>query len=332
VAAFESALRTLVRCEGKPVPLQLSGGEPTLHRELTKLVGSARGLGFRKIEVNTNGLALARDSGLCEALREAGLTGVYLQLDGLTAEISEAIRGRDLVAEKARAIENARRAGLEVVLAVTVVPGINDESMWELVRFGVQQRLTGVNFQPIARTGRFFPSAGSDRERFGVGTFVRQLARQSGGELTACDLSPIPCSDPRCGAMAYVLVCGDRLVPLNRLLSEQELSGYVADMSDWAQLVGAIDFRKAGGCGCSSPTASGALLADSRLPNENIGFFSIGFHGMMDVHTFDLTRARRCCVHALTIDGRLIPLCVYNVKHRDVLEATGVVDELPGGC
>ncbi|MEJ2719269.1 MAG: hypothetical protein P8182_19415, partial [Deltaproteobacteria bacterium] len=46
-------------------------------------------------------------------------------------------------------------------------------------------------------------------------------------------------------------------------------------------------------------------------------FFSIGFHGMMDAHNFDLQRVRRCCVHELTPDGRLIPFCLYNIKYRN---------------
>ena len=47
-----------------------------------------------------------------------------------------------------------------------------------------------------------------------------------------------------------------------------------------------------------------------------VDFFSIGFHGMMDAYTFDLERAKRCCVHALTTEGRLIPFCLYNIKYR----------------
>ncbi|MEM2758473.1 MAG: radical SAM protein, partial [Candidatus Methanomethylicia archaeon] len=47
-----------------PVPppaLQLSGGEPTVRSDLIDIVRMAKEMGFRHVEVNTNGIALAND-------------------------------------------------------------------------------------------------------------------------------------------------------------------------------------------------------------------------------------------------------------------------------
>ncbi len=148
-----AALRTLLETEGAPVPLQFAGGEPTLHPELVAIVRGARALGFSKMEIDSNGLALAREPRLAVELRAAGLTGVYLQMDGLETAEHEFIRGRDLRAEKLRAIAHCRDAGLQVVLAVTVVPGVNDQALWPLVRFAVGQRLTGVGGAAMERQG-----------------------------------------------------------------------------------------------------------------------------------------------------------------------------------
>jgi uncharacterized radical SAM superfamily Fe-S cluster-containing enzyme len=68
------------------------------------------------------------------------------------------------------------------------------------------------------------------------------------------------------------------------------------------------------GCGDGDPRQQLAELL------ERAEFFSVGFHGMMDALCFDQERARRCCVHKLTLDGRLMPFCLYNIKYR------------PGGC
>ncbi len=312
-AEVESALAKLIRYEGRPCPIQLSGGEPTLHPDLIGIVRLAASLGFKKIEVDTNGLRLARERGLACSLREAGLTGVYLQLDGLSGPISEFIRGRDLVEEKLRAVENCRRAGLQVVLSVTVVQGVNDQNLWEMVQFGAEQKLTGVNFQAIALSGRFPQSLAYSPKRFTQGHFILGLEEQSGGKLRADDLTPIPCPDTRCGMLTYALLINQEIVPLKRLLGGDRLFDFAAQMSDWEDLIRAIKPEDSIGCGCDGCGGRPQTLEDL-LPDSD--FFSIGYHGMMDAYSLDLERVRRCCVHSITAGGTLIPFCLYNIKYR----------------
>ena len=78
---------------GKPL-LQLSGGEPTLRDDLPELVRYAKEAGCSYVQVNTNGLRLARDVEYAQALAKAGLDIVFLQFDGTRQEIYEKLRGR----------------------------------------------------------------------------------------------------------------------------------------------------------------------------------------------------------------------------------------------
>jgi uncharacterized radical SAM superfamily Fe-S cluster-containing enzyme len=306
------SLRKLLELEGQPVPLQFAGGEPTLHPELVDIVRGARALGFSKMEVDSNGLLLARDPKLAAELREAGLSGVYLQMDSLVPGETAYIRGRDLTAEKLEAIANCRSAGLPVVLAVTVVPGVNDGSLWSLIRFAVEQGLTGINFQSVVLSGRYPPELAQGHRRFTATHFLRAVETQSGGALRATDLLPMSCPDPRCGLLAYVVVDKDgTLRPLSRVVSDERLREHVADFSDWETLLRELGCESSG-CGCGDGDAR-AQLADML---EGAEFFSVGFHGMMDAYCFDQERARRCCVHKLTTDGRLMPFCLYNMKYR----------------
>ena len=94
-------IRTLC---GKPL-LQLSGGEPTLRDDLPELVRYAKEAGCSYVQVNTNGLRLARDPEYAQALAKAGLDIVFLQFDGTRQEIYEKLRGRPLLEEKIRAID-----------------------------------------------------------------------------------------------------------------------------------------------------------------------------------------------------------------------------------
>jgi uncharacterized radical SAM superfamily Fe-S cluster-containing enzyme len=283
-----------------------------LHPELIDIVRDARALGYSKMEVDSNGLLLARDPRLAIELRRAGLSGVFLQMDGLTPHEHQFTRGRDLSAEKLKAIAHCRDAGLQVVLAVTVVPGVNEHAVWSLTRFAIEQRLTGINFQPVVLSGRYPPELEQSHRRFTATHFLRAIEEQSEGQLRAADLMPMSCPDPRCGLLAYIVV--DRqggLLPLNRLVDDERLRRHVADLSDWDVLLRQLGCDSAG-CGCGDGDAR-ARLAGAL---EGADFFSIGFHGMMDAHCFDQERARRCCVHKLTADGRLMPFCLYNMKYR----------------
>jgi 7,8-dihydro-6-hydroxymethylpterin dimethyltransferase len=37
---------------------------------------------------------------------------------------------------------------------------------------------------------------------------------------------------------------------------------------------------------------------------------------MMDAYSLDIERVKRCGVHELTSEGKLIPFCLYNMKYR----------------
>ncbi len=315
ISTLKAALKSLISCEGDVAPLQIGGGEPTLHPDLPAVIREICRLGFDKIELDTNGLALAGDTGLSEQLREAGLSSVYLQMDALSPQASIFIRGRDLVTEKLRAIENCRNAGLEVILSVTVVPDVNDDKLWEMIQFGIEQRLTGVNFQAIALSGRFPEYLRGSAKRFTAGHFIQEVEKQSGKRISGNDFMPIPCPDPRCGLMSYMLIRDGELIPLSRVMAEDRLVDLIAGQSDWDIVIQQIHTDAANGCGCARPR-NRILESDSIC--LNMDFFSVGYHGMMDAYSFDCERARRCCVHELTWDGRLIPFCLYNIKYRNL--------------
>jgi uncharacterized radical SAM superfamily Fe-S cluster-containing enzyme len=56
---------------------------------------------------------------------------------------------------KLRAIENLHAAGIDVVLVVTVVNGVNDEQVGPIIDFAIANadKITVVSFQPVSFTG-----------------------------------------------------------------------------------------------------------------------------------------------------------------------------------
>jgi MoaA/NifB/PqqE/SkfB family radical SAM enzyme len=68
------------------------GGEPTIHPRLVDAVAFARGQGFTRIAIATNGRRLA-DSGFTDALLDAGLTRVTVSMHAHTAALEDRLTG-----------------------------------------------------------------------------------------------------------------------------------------------------------------------------------------------------------------------------------------------
>jgi uncharacterized radical SAM superfamily Fe-S cluster-containing enzyme len=254
---FEQAADALRRLrEQKPAPafaVQFSGGEPTIHPRFLDIVAEAARQGFTHIQAATNGIRLA-DPDFAMRAREAGLQYLYLQMDGTTDEVFRALRGRDLLATKLRAIESARKAGLRVIFVPTIVKGLNDGQIGDLFRLAFDNLdvVSGISFQPMTFTGRH-PEAERLAKRFTLSDLAHAFDAQSGGLTTPADWFPLGAAaplvrfagslagttfvnhacHPHCGIMSLLFVDEKRnAVPLTRFL---DLKGLLADVDRMAR-------------------------------------------------------------------------------------------------
>ena len=137
--------------------LQFSGGEPTIRKELFDFIRKAKELGFKHVEINTNGVRISKDVEYAKQLKAAGVSTIYLQFDGLTPDVYKFIRGIDLLDIKMKAIQNLREAGFDsIVLVVTLVKGVNDKQLGDIVNFALKNFdvIRCVNVQPVSLCGR----------------------------------------------------------------------------------------------------------------------------------------------------------------------------------
>jgi uncharacterized radical SAM superfamily Fe-S cluster-containing enzyme len=325
-AEIDALLDTVVEAGGRPI--QFSGGEPTVRDDLPELVTRARDRGIDHVEVNTNGIRLATEDGYARTLADAGVTAIYLQFDGLTADTYERIRGVDLVDEKRGAIDACRAADLPVVLVPTVVPGVNDDEMGDIVRFALDNRdvIRSVNFQPVAHFGRYDQHEG----RYAIDDATRQLADQI-EPLDPRDMLPAPCCSAYCQiGTAFVPREADvgedsddhgadaddfPFVPLTQFVDDRlwdTLSGLV-DEGDYMELLAGTAAGqewacKTAGC-CGVDTGGVADLFDEVVP--------VSFTGFMDADAADVNRLSNCCISVPTTDGDLVPFCGYNMTTTD---------------
>ena len=133
VAQVEAMLDRFLETEGQPEVVQISGGEPTIHPQILDILAAAKARGIRHVMLNTNGLRLAQEPDLVRQLARYRPT-VYLQFDGLTASTYQALRGRDLRAVKQQALDRLAEAGMHAVLVATVVQGVNEGEIGDILR------------------------------------------------------------------------------------------------------------------------------------------------------------------------------------------------------
>jgi len=114
--------------------LRLTGGEPTVRRDLPDLVEMLAGIeGIRDVAMTTNGSRLAD---LASTLRKAGLKRVTVSLDSLDDATFRAMNDVDFpVASVLAGIEAAHAAGLvPIKINVVVKRGVNEAGVVDIAR------------------------------------------------------------------------------------------------------------------------------------------------------------------------------------------------------
>ncbi len=304
-----------------PCHVQFSGGEPTERNDLPELIRLAAEKHFSLIQVNTNGLRLAREKGYARQLRAAGLDSVYLQFDGLSDDVYTALRGRALLREKLAALEECRAAGLGIVLVCTLVRGINDGCAGELLDFAASQgsMVRGIHFQPVSSFGRFPWEMGSS-PRVTLPELMHLLEEQTAGRIRADHFHPPSCEHPLCSFSAVFSRSAGGLSP--GPLSEGRCcsgGGVVPKVIDNAE-----------GSRVSKAFTASHWRAPEKIPggmdsdfDRFISMFgterrfTVSAMAFQDAYSVDLARLKTCCIHIVSPDGELIPFCSGNMTAQD---------------
>lgn len=323
-------LDAVVRNEGEPDIVQISGGEPTIHPRFFEILDAARRRPIRHLMVNTNGVRIARDEEFARRLADyrKGFE-VYLQFDSFQPEALRRLRGSDLSEVRRKALERLNRFDISTTLVVTLQKGVNDDEVGKIVDFALEQPcVRGVTFQPVQDAGRtegFDPS--TDRLTL---TEVRRAVLEQTGVFGPADILPVPCH-PDSIAMAYALKTAEGPVALTGMIDPKILIEggrntivYEKDPEIQGKLFSLLSTGE-------SPEGQAARLKDLLccLPKAStpgtIGYkdvFRLIIMQFIDAHSFDLRSVRKSCVHIAHPDGRIIPFDTYNLFYRGDLEKT----------
>ena len=310
---YEQVLQT-----SGPSNIQLSGGEPTQRDDLDRIIGLGRDAGFSFVQLNTNGLRLAREPGYAQHLRDAGLDSVFLQFDGVSEGVYERLRGAPLWRDKQLVVEACCRAGLGVVLVPTLVPGVNVREVGDILRFALSAgpQVRGVHFQPISYFGRF-PSPPRDQDRLTLPEVMRAVQEQTQGLVPLGSFQPPGCEHSLCSFHGnYLRTPGGGLQPLSQSNISKSACCSQPESAEQGALR-SIDYtaKQWAGAGIESEARSTTARDFDGLLNQLTTWrFSISGMAFQDAWNLDLERLQGCCIHVVAPDGRLVPFCAYNLS------------------
>ncbi len=338
IASLCATVDAVIEREGGRLGVvMVSGGEPTIRKEIEEVLTSLFERNVTRVLLNTNGRRIVRDDKFLSFLgKHKDRIEVYLQFDGLRAATHQVLRGEDLTEEKREALTRLNQAGVFTTLVATVVKGLNHDEIGDLVQLGLETpRCSGLAIQPMFGSGR--TSHYDPLDRVTPTGVLKRLGEQTNGLLRAEDFIPLPCSHKDCCDITYLLRGkDDKWTPLPRLVGRDELK-------QWIHLVAnTISFETASGsvkelvesgilqrvfseqqkvsalqlasdlfrmCDCVPGVADLLGSVWTRLSTgpkamEKLAerMFRVTVKQFMDAHTLHEARIRQCCVHVGTFE------------------------------
>ncbi len=334
-----------------PVPcnaIQFTGGEPTLREDLFEIIKVAKEEGFEHIQLNTTGMTIAFNPGYAQKLKKAGVATLYLSFDGTTKKTNPKNHY-----EMPKTIAECRKAGIGIVLVPTLIKGINDNDIGNIIDFALQNIdvIRGIDFQPVSFVGRM-PKSQREKQRITIPGAIEKIEKQTKGAIKEKDFFAIPCVSSftdfiealtenvqysldnhfACGAATYVFLDKEKnkIMPLPEFVDVDGLFAFLKERAEaikngsnkkiesaklLLKINSFINLKKAPKNINLAKLLFNALIKHdySALGEFHTNSLFIGMMHFMDPYNYDQQRVERCNIHYSMPDGRIVPFCAFNV-------------------
>ncbi len=326
---IEMRLDQLIAVEGKGISLQISGGEPSVRKDLDQIAAMVKRKGFGQLEMVSNGIRLAREPEFAQKLVEWGFTSVYLQFDSTRPEDIIKLRNEDLWDVRVKAIAALERVHLPSTLAVSLYDGLNTDQIQQVIHFAWQHPDTvcAIAFQAATPFGRFQVDTQDDTEgeqkplrKLRMPEILKLIEEQAG---VSQDLFfPVGEGSPLCNTFSLLKHTKDGYKPIAPNFTLKEFMDVVGPRPNMTlrmltrgraailpQLVTNI-----GGSLKLMKTLWPHIGTDPSFwtSRKTLTLFVKPF---MDESDIDMSRIERCCFHNASPRG-VMSFCALNAKMR----------------
>ena len=205
---------------------------------------------------------------------------------------------------KKEAIRVCGELRIGVTLVPTVVRGVNDDNLGELIAFAgaMVPAVRGIHFQPVSYFGRY-PGTPGASDRYTLDQLMADISGQTGIPLES--FMPSRCDHPLCGFHADFLIGpSGALRPLTSITHSSHSRGCARDNREYV----ARHWR----CPPEEPAPAGDFSEEMdfdtflyRLRHNSLALSAMAFQDAMNLN---LERLHTCTLHVYD-HGKIKPFC-----------------------
>jgi radical SAM protein with 4Fe4S-binding SPASM domain len=160
---LEQAKAIANKLSGKTESVNLTGGEPLLHKDIFDIIRAFKNNGI-SVTLSTNGSFLSED--VAKKLRDCGLDGINISLDSIKKETQDSFRGKDGAWEDALNAIRVSTKYLSTRIAVAVGKFNKDETE-KLISDAYFMGCSGISFRRILPVGKIYSEVLLNGEEYG---------------------------------------------------------------------------------------------------------------------------------------------------------------------
>lgn len=338
---FRSIMEWIIESEKEIDLINITGGEPTLHPQLFRLLDIARRKEIGRITLNSNGIKLAEDEDFVKQLADYGVY-IILSFNTLTRDITKMLHGSDILNLKYKALENLEKYNVPTTILNVSAKDLNDKEIGSFVNLMIDKSfirsLTIQNMTYTGFGGNFFSKENNTREHLTIDEVITNISEAVPQFINKDDFVPLPGSHPLCYSINYLFSLEGRILPLSRLFNEDEYANilgkkYLIHPDDNFHVMLMNKINEIWSSSDNDPERDNKLrmlknfisllypvgksltaFERQRIAEKHIK--TIYIHSHMDEDNFDLSRITRCGDLVPDVNKTFIPACSYNLFYR----------------
>lgn len=334
---FAATLDVIRRNDPHMKIINLTGGEPTRHPQLTEIVRLCHKAGIHRVTISTHGLTFLHDEAMLQELAELRAR-IVLSFDSFDDKINKRMIGANVYSAKMRVLDQLAKYNVDTTLIPVLALGVNDHEVGQLIDLALtREHIRSLEIHTMTFTGQ--GGTGFDQTaRMTAPDVLRHIETSTGGRLRLDDFVPSPCAHPLCYQTCYLLRTNHgAYVPFARFMSKQQIRALLTDnlyIEPGAKMERVLEevIADLWAAETSTDTTQDVLatikgLLQQLFPSRAIPYHqqqvlaehaskAVYIHSHMDEGNFDTDRIRQCCVGVPAPDGGNIPTCSYNILYR----------------